>query len=129
MLPRILQIAWAVIGMSTTPHTPDQATVNAASIVSEPIRVMWFVSSPMPDACRLFGIPEMPYAGWLTGSVRALEKTDVKLTIVNPSARGPYVRREAAGVTYIQIPAHSITSAITSLLEEMRPHVLHIHGT
>ena len=95
------------------------------------MKVLWYVNIVMPAAAKALALPATNAGGWLSGLLQALAGAGVQLTVL---AANWAVKEERSvvvnGVRYVILPAGAdLISAFQRLFEEVRPDLVHIHGT
>jgi glycosyltransferase involved in cell wall biosynthesis len=93
------------------------------------LRVLWVVSTVLPEAAALFGLPQTPFGGWLVGSALALQGSQVDLTIVHASAGAVRETRLSTTARYEALPAQAFAEHLTDVIRDMQPSLVHVHGT
>lgn len=92
-------------------------------------RILWIVSSPLPEASRLFDVLENAFGGWLVGSALSLRGRGIDLTIAHVSDAPTRESKRSETVTYVALPASNFQEDLDELIKEIRPDLLHVHGT
>lgn len=104
------------------------------------MKVLWITNIPLPPLCEQMGWQKPFIGGWLYSSFKQLvNQKDIHLFVACPYPRGRnFVDKEIDGVRYFAIPYgfHSTTKTHAfvrrywkHIYEEVKPDVVHIHGT
>lgn len=111
----------------TVPQDAGPADIEGSAAAR--VRVVWVVSSIMPEAAHLFDVRETPFGGWLVGSAGALRGSAVELAIVHPGVGASRDQRVSDTGTFVSLPARNFEREFEAFLAERRPDVVHVHGT
>ncbi|MEG1406593.1 MAG: glycosyltransferase [Ruthenibacterium sp.] len=96
------------------------------------MKMMWLVNLPLPDAAKALALDVPDTGSWITGQVNGIKRhAEIELTVLAPSI---LVREEKRivcdNITYLVFPVQkNYRSLFRRLLDEVRPHVVHIFGT
>jgi len=104
------------------------------------MRLLWIINIPLPPLCEQMGWQKPFIGGWLYSSFKQLvNQKDINLFVASPYPHGrEFVDKEINGVRYFAIPygSHSTTKTHAfvrrywkHINEEVKPDVVHIHGT
>lgn len=96
------------------------------------MNVLWVVNVPTPEACNLFGLPYVPYGGWLVESSNLLSKSIDNLSIVFPYSKANFVdNKQGRSINYYVFPSKESSSCSTmeAVLLKCKPDIVHVYGT
>ena len=103
------------------------------------MRVIWLVNILFPDVCEALKMPSPVIGGWMYSSAKMLMQhhDGIRLYVVAAYDGGSLKRLERNGITYYLVPGKnkekkydaSAEKYYKEVYEEVKPDVVHIHGT
>lgn len=99
------------------------------------MKILWVVSSLLPQIARLTGEPEQPFGGWLVSTLDGLLKDPQNSVFVCYRASGPQRRGESGRLAYCSFAQDTLEyskendALFFELLNQVQPDVVHIWGT
>lgn len=94
-------------------------------------KILWIVNVPFPEPLEIMNQPTIPYAGWLYALAEKLsDKDELSLSIAFPYKQEALVKSYLGKkIRYFSLNNSKILEAGSNLLEEVKPDLVHIHGT
>ncbi len=99
------------------------------------MRILWLVSSLLPQIARLTGAPEQPFGGWLVSTLDSLLADPKNQVFVCYRAGGAQQRGESGNLAYCSFAQDTLQyskendALFSELLCAVQPDVIHIWGT
>ena len=99
------------------------------------MKILWLVSSLLPQIAQLTGAPEQPFGGWLVSTLDGLLADPQNQVFVCYRAGGAQQRGESGNLAYCSIEQDTLQysseneALFAELLLRIHPDVIHIWGT
>ena len=99
------------------------------------MKILWLVSSLLPQIARLTGAPEQPFGGWLVSTLDGLLADPQNQVFVCYRAGGAQQRGESGNLAYCSFEQDTLEyskendALFSELLCAVQPDVVHIWGT
>ena len=100
------------------------------------MRILWVVNIPLPAACKVLGLPESPFGGWLSTMTRRLGQVPgVELAVAMRSPVNVLKQADFDGIRYYALPQvgkgglDARTADCNRVIEEFKPDLLHFEGS
>ena len=99
------------------------------------MKILWLVSSLLPQIARLTGAPEQPFGGWLVSTLDGLLADPQNQIFVCYRAGGAQMRGESGRLSYCSFSQDTLQyspeneALFAELLLQVHPDVVHIWGT
>ena len=99
------------------------------------MKILWLVTSLLPQIARLTGEPEQPFGGWLVSTLDGLLADPQNLVFVCYRAGGAQKRGESGNLAYCSFEQNTLEyskendALFYKLLGTVQPDVVHIWGT
>jgi len=93
--------------------------------------ILWIVNIPFPEPLENLDKIAIPYGGWLFSLSKHVSKLqDVELTIAYPYSQNEVVKLfYGKRIKYYSFNSSKVDEACLSILSEVKPNIVHIHGT
>lgn len=95
------------------------------------MRILWIVNIPFPEPLESMNIKAIPYGGWLYSlSKYVSDNQDIELVIAYPFNQKELTKIFIGSkIKYYSFNSKKVDEASLRVLNEVKPDIVHIHGT